>query len=704
MKSSPSKRWMFLLIIILSGLMGTLFWHLSRLQATAATSMIIVLLTALNGLLLLTLLFVIARSLIELYTQRKNKTKGIRIRTKLVLAVLPLSLIPAGMMYFFSTQVLSRTLQKLSIDANIATVIEEAYDLNKDYAQRLAEHLQPAASMLATTLRDGETIATQNLLEQFALVGVEQYESGNFREAVFSNDLDPEKERRFVRTRRWESQPNHELFDDGFLIWRLPYQSDEDQLVLLVSMDTPFSERWAFLKDSYRYLNHAKRKRDKVSDTFRNTLLIITFAVAFGGIWMGRLFSKSLMRSLNILIKGTDEVAQGQFDNPISLQTGDELEDLGQSFNAMMAQLKANRGELQARALDLEEANSRLKEQARYTETLISQVSAGILSCFQDGRVRTCNPAARQLLMVEPNHLNDLADHPSFEAMERLWSKYHRYGCQPLTQQMEWRMADKDHHVAVTLTPIQYQEGISGTIIVLEDLTNLFNAQKLAAWGEVARRVAHEIKNPLTPIQLSIQRIYRQAKKGGTNLERVIDSSYETITSEIRLLESLVSEFSHFAKLPLPEKTDFDLAALVKNSLESYREVCIPVPLQFESNVETCPVHGDPSQIRQVLSNLIRNARTATEGNAPIIISLHLTEGLIHLEIADSGSGITDEDKTKVFMPYFSKAPKGTGLGLAIVQRIITDHGWKISVRDNQPKGTIFAVLIPTDGIEEADI
>ena len=695
MQMSRSPHWMILLIIILVGLIGTLFWHFSRIEATAATGIVIVMLTALNGLLMLTLIFVIARSLIRLYIGRKNKVKGIRIKTKLVLAVLPISLVPAAMMYFFSTQILSRTLQKLAIDANVSTVIEEAYELNKNYAERMAATFRPVASMLDTPMSQREDEPVREILDGFQLSGAEIYKGGTLDYSVYSKTLSNEKQERIERTRRWSDQVSPELFDDGWIIWRFPYSSAGKNMVLVMTMDTPFSERWAFLADSYKFLNHAKRKRESVSSAYQTTLLIITFAVVFAGIWLGGLFSKSLMRSLNILIQGTDAVAKGNFETSISLNTGDELEDLGQAFNSMIGELKQYRQELQAKAAALENVNQRLSVQYEYTETLIKEVNAGILSCDLDGTVRTCNPAAKRLLTGTPKNILDLESSKGLNSLVTCWEKYHMHGSRPFTEQVEWRIGKGQLNVAVTLTPIKSGEAALGTLIVLEDLTSLFNAQKLAAWREVARRVAHEIKNPLTPLQLSIQRIYRKSLNKAEDLDKVIESGYETITSEIKLLEKLVNEFSHFAKLPAPSKKDFDLVALLRNSQETYRDVFLPIELKLESQVQELTIHGDPSQVRQVLGNLIRNAATASEMKGTITLSL-LREGpLAILKVMDEGHGIPDDEKLKVFVPYYSKAPKGTGLGLAIVQRIVHDHGWQISVLDNQPKGSVFALQIP---------
>jgi two-component system nitrogen regulation sensor histidine kinase NtrY len=221
-------------------------------------------------------------------------------------------------------------------------------------------------------------------------------------------------------------------------------------------------------------------------------------------------------------------------------------------------------------------------------------------------------------------------------------------------------------------------------------------AQKLAAWREVAKRVAHEIKNPLTPIQLSIQRIYRKSKRGAADLNDAIASAHDTIMGETHLLKNLVDEFSTFAKMPAPVKTRLDVTDLIKNVVESYAKVYSDREIQADFPAENVHLQADPSQIRQVLSNLINNAAQATQEGDAIRVRLIPQPETLVLEVSDEGTGIPDVEKAKVFLPYYSKSPKGTGLGLAIVKRIVNDHGGTIVVLDNHPKGTCFRLEFPT--------
>ncbi|PIE89413.1 MAG: hypothetical protein CR997_11250 [Acidobacteria bacterium] len=690
-----NTHWLIMLAVFLAGLIAILFWHLSQTQATAAADIIVLLLTTLNALLFLTLFFIITRSIMKLYSERKDKRKGFRIKTKLFFGILPLSLIPAGMMYFFSSQILSRTLQRLSIDSNIAKVIEEAYQLNEQVIHQFQTLFQNSAHLFVDPEAVDNPEAIQKLLEQFQLSGIEYYPDDAKEKAVYLNGLEPYRLSLIQQSKQKTEKIKNILYDDGLSVWRFPYRYEGGELVLVLVQESPFTERWAFLSDSYSYLNHAKRKRDRVSDTYKTTLLIITFAVVFGGIWMGTAFSRSLMRSLKILIHGTDQVARGNFDNTIELQTGDELEDLGVAFNSMILQLKENRQELQTKALDLESVNKQLSEQFDYTETLIKEVNAGIISCHMDGTIRTCNPAAEKMISFKPKHIKEFNQYENLTPLQVLWERYTRHGYNPLTEQVEWLRAHEQLNVAVTLIPIQSKGQLLGSIMVLENLTPLLNAQKLAAWREVARRVAHEIKNPLTPIQLSIQRIYRKSQQNADNLKDVIQSGYETISSEINLLSQLVNEFSNYAKLPAPAKERFELVNLLKSSFQSLSMVHRQVQLQLDLKVNSLDVTGDASQIRQVLNNLVDNAASASQQGDRITLSLDCSDSLAYLRIRDRGKGIPDDEKRKIFIPYYSKSPKGTGLGLAIVQRIIYDHGWQILVSDNHPKGTIFTIQIP---------
>lgn len=249
--------------------------------------------------------------------------------------------------------------------------------------------------------------------------------------------------------------------------------------------------------------------------------------------------------------------------------------------------------------------------------------------------------------------------------------------------------------LAASIVPLIEDHVRFGSLLVLEDLTPLLSAQKLAAWREVAKRIAHEIKNPLTPIQLSIQRVQRKAQNQAADLMEAIASAHETIMGETQLLKNLVDEFSTFAKLPRPVKAPTDLNELVRNVCETYSKVYENREFQMEVPDQKTVLHCDRSQMRQVLSNLINNAAQATGDGEHIIVRLSASPAKIWLEVADKGRGIPPEERNKIFLPYYSKSPKGTGLGLAIVARIVRDHGGDIEVLEEAPKGTCFKMTFP---------
>ncbi|MDJ0842133.1 MAG: ATP-binding protein, partial [Acidobacteriota bacterium] len=500
-------------------------------------------------------------------------------------------------------------------------------------------------------------------------------------------------------TAEWEHARDYEHFEDGFLVARFPHDRGDLRLQIIDTMESEVTERYMYIRDSARFLEVNRAKTRQLTGLNQTLLLMTTFTILFGGIWTALALSKRFLDAFNVFITGARQVSEGNLDTHLALETGDEMEDVLDAFNMMTSRLKENQGELEEKARQMSRVNAELTGQIQYTQTILQQTNAGVLSTDNFDRITTFNPAVLRILEMDEvaagTRLTEWLVPNRHAALLQRWTEFKKQGKPTQYSQMELRNEEtgKIRYVAATIVPLENDEITFGNLVILEDLTQLLNAQRLAAWREVAKRVAHEIKNPLTPIQLSIQRIERKARKGAPDLIDAIHSAHETIMNETDLLKNLVNEFSTFAKLPGPTLAPTDLGELVQNVRDTYAPVYPNIQLHCES--EDIHYHCDAGQIRQVLSNLINNAATAAGGKGNISVRLARNGGDLHLTVSDDGKGIPRGEREKVFLPYYSKSPKGTGLGLAIVKRIVEDHRGSIAVRDNEPKGTVFEITLP---------
>ncbi len=679
--------------------LALVFQVIAVAKATVAVSLILNIMTVLNGLLILVLFFVLTRNLVHIYLERKAKKPGFKLRSKLVLALLPLTLFPAVMMFLFASRLPEQILSGLSIDANIETLIENSQALSESYIQdlhRIHTAFGPAVSE-AWLAGPDEVLEFMN---KQGIQGVEIVEDGSSEFILAAN---------FPKNRRGRvddlsglsgSDPVEDAFDDGLTIWRFPYAADSTRIHFIYAKETGYTEKLSFIAESYAALDLLKRKRQTVSGLYQSTLLIITLSVIFGGIWMGLRFARTFLGAFGKLTEAAEQVGHGDFETFVDLKTGDEMDDVVHAFNSMTQTLKMNQEELKTRADDLKLVNDRLSTQMEYTQTLLREVNTGIISTNDIGDVRTLNPAAAEFLGVDlASSLNrPITDVLCSERHQGLVSYWQHYLTHAGTSSVQLEIPGPSGDLFsanITFVPLSEAQNVFGHMVVLEDLTSLINAQKLAAWREVARRVAHEIKNPLTPIQLSTQRIARKAAQNADDLPEAVQSAHETIMAEISILKNLVNDFSTYARLPSPTNEHFDLRAMMENLAESYAPMYPDLHFKSDLPKQDKSFYGDPAQIRQVVTNLIHNAAQASPKSGTIWLKMTQEDVKVILSVEDQGPGIPSGERDQIFIPYYSKSPKGTGLGLAIVKRIIEDHEGTIKVSDGPTGGAIFTLELP---------
>jgi two-component system, NtrC family, nitrogen regulation sensor histidine kinase NtrY len=404
-----------------------------------------------------------------------------------------------------------------------------------------------------------------------------------------------------------------------------------------------------------------------------------------------------------MLATAADEIGAGRLDHRVKAETSDEFGQLIDAFNRMAGDLAANRRRLERSSVELERKHHDVEGRRRYVETVLDRLATGVVSIDGTGSIRTWNAAASRLLGMDPRVAGLPASavfgtrelKPLAIAIDE--ASRNREDLRP--QDVAVTLEGREVHLAVMTTPLRRDDGTTdGMVVVFDDVSPLIRAQKAAAWREVARRLAHEIKNPLTPIQLCAERLRRHFTQAPEPTRALVEECTTTIVGEVESLKGLVDEFSQFARMPAPRAVPTDLHALLDEALALYKGLFTEVEFRRHF-VEGLPRVGvDQEQIRRVVINLVDNAIEAM-GESPGTISVETqhdaANAVARLVIADNGPGVPPAERDKLFMPYYSTKGRGSGLGLAIVRRIVAEHGGSIELGDNSPKGSRFVIELP---------
>ncbi|MGH9162367.1 MAG: sensor histidine kinase, partial [Vicinamibacteraceae bacterium] len=459
--------------------------------------------------------------------------------------------------------------------------------------------------------------------------------------------------------------------------------------------------------EGYQQLRVLKRPLEGVYLSF---FLMMTLFILVSATWMGLYLAKRITRPINMLAAGARAIGAGDFDHRIEPETVDEFGSLVDAFNTMAGELAASREKLDGSRVELERKSVEAEGRHRYIETILKRIATGVMSVDSSGTISTMNSAAARLLTLDASAVGRpyaavfaRADLAPLADLGRLRRRQQEAGG---GQEVALERDGHEIHLAVAATPLRESNGAAGTILVLDDVTPLIRAQRVAAWRDVARRLAHEIKNPLTPIQLGAERLRRHFTDAPEPTRALVEECSSMIAVEVESLKSLVDEFSQFARMPAPRTVPSDLHALLDDALALYSGIMEGVVIVRRYGEGVPLVRVDAEQFRRVVINLVDNAVDAltrqnglrpadAEGVVTIETAHDPTHAVVRLVIADNGPGIPEGDLAKLFMPYYSTKRRGSGLGLAIVRRIVVEHGGNIEVGENVPSGARFTIEVP---------
>lgn len=675
---------------------------------TASDTLLLYALSSLNFIALIIFGFIFLRSIVKLIRERRAFLVGSKLKTKLLLYFAAVSLLPIFAMAGFSYLFMNRAMERWFIQLP-ENVVRAPKEIEKRADVERYEHLSETASLVAALLESQDPAQMIERLGEAESIGLIELRSSD--NAVLATgrpkaELAAAPEFELVRAGLFDDPS---LRDGVGVDAAMAEVKDGRKLVLVTTPRT--SESIAQLADAALFeFDRMKEQNVWVRQIGLLTLGVLTFLLIFASSWTAFYIARGLTGPIRALAEGAGEIAQGNLAHRVDVFAEDELALLVSNFNEMSAKLEASSAEL--------------LERRRYIETVLLSLPTGVVSVDADGKVDTINPAARLILGLEPGkyrgaEFNSLLDEDDSDAFARLVARAKRVG--HASDQLKLHAGGKaagagrgPMPVAITVSALP---DIGGAVLVIEDLSELIAAQRAMAWQEVARRMAHEIKNPLTPIQLSAERIAKRfasepvaAVATGLSLKpastdaanaKVVADGTATILREVQSLKALVDEFSRFARLPEVKLEAGDVNEVARQAANLYLDRTDEAVIELKFAEELPAAMLDEEQLKRVFVNLIDNAIECNgEDGIQRIVTIstrhEIARDLIVAEVSDNGSGIDPADYPKLFQPYFSTKGRGTGLGLAIVNRIVSEHHGKIKAVPNQPRGAKFIVELPT--------
>ena len=674
-----------------------------------------------NTFLLLLFTFLIFRHLAKLFLERRRKVFGSRLRTRLVLTFIALTLMPTLFLFFMAWQLISSRVD-YSWDRQVEQSLDQALAVSRNVSQQLKGKLLASGREVSLELTKRDTrwreerpsleAFFKQRLEDFNLTGLEMLDpKGNVVAASFTSELDgppplspPADELAAPAAEKIIRQviPQGEL-----LTLSVPFRDTTGSLAgyVVVRQLIP-QDRLLQIAAAGKSLEDLRRRHllfSPVRVSHYLTLIIVTLIAMMAAIWLALYMAREITTPIRQLAEGTVKVAGGDYDIHIEQEGRDEIGFLVQSFNKMTQDMQQSQAQLAATYRQLSDSHALISTQKRDMEILLKNVAAGVIGIDAAGRVTNINDSAAQMLRLKREEIlgqdcRMLLPPGEFNRMADVVAAARKSSRGTVEKPLHLVLPDKTLYLLVKTTALRDEAGQDlGLVLVFEDLTELERAQRLAAWREVARRIAHEVKNPLTPIKLAAQRLQRRLKGRLGEDAPLFDECTQVIINQADEIKNLVNEFSRFARLPQLTLAPQDLNQLVQETLLLYQEVQPRITLEFTPDPALPPLLLDREQVKRMLLNLLYNALGSMPGLGTITVSVtgDPVQERVQLIVADTGFGVPDRDKIRIFEPYFSTKRGGTGLGLAIVNSIVAEHQGFLRVEDNVPQGTRFIIYLP---------
>lgn len=649
--------------------------HYMRLETVPFfTKLTVLVLLNLTIIALLTLMFFVSKNLVRLYFERRNKVLGYKFKTKLVVILVVLTLIPTGLLFILSSGLVTNYIERW-----FTPQLRQPLDRAIEIAKSIYELEKQKAFEYAKALSAGKTTTGNYTVRHLTEIPKDATETVR---AAFDGKAD-------VEVISGEK-------GDTVRAVAPEYKDGRQRGIIVVESFIPkkITENVEHIKDAYENYLTLESWKVPIKTNYILILGFFTLLVIFMALWIALKISKGITDPIESLAQATEQVAAGNLDIKVDLKREDEIGLLVNSFNNMVKELKEGKESLQSAYL----VSNRRR---LFMENILENINSGVIMLDTTGNILMINSAACSILDINPEavmnkHYKELMSLIKSEELQNLVKGIEDREFRRVKKEIKATVGGRKVIIRVFITSLRDSQKYIGLLVVFDDLTDIIRAEKALTWQEVLRRIAHEIKNPLTPIKLSTERMVKKWEGRDDDFDHVFNRSTKTIIKEVEDLKRLVDEFSRFGMMPEINKTLTHMPTIIDevvNLYKGYKGVEINVSIPEENPL----VELDGEQFKRVMKNIFDNAIDAIshEGRIDVKLQFGVPSNRVYIDIADNGPGIRDEDKEKLFLPYFSTKKHGTGLGLAIADRIIAEHRGNIRIRDNEPKGTVFTIAIP---------
>lgn len=689
-------------------------------------------------LLLLVLLLLLLRNILKIYADQSSTAFGTRLRTRMVVGAALIAVTPAVFMFLFSFQLMNRSIDRW-FSPNTTQLREDSTRVVLELAEYVTSNARGEAESIATSgAVEGDDAKLREVLasHRVTLEGGFVLIYDKDRNLVTAYDAPPENTSASLipwmpekaGTTKFQSatplqnplsasvltsaqrndEPVIRISSQDFALGKAVTSSGHI-VVAALPMPQGLSQTTARIRSGAAEYWDLFRSRHSIRATFFLMLLLITVVVFFSSVWLALFLSKQITRPVEALANAMDEIAAGKYEHRVGLVTTGEMAELVRSFNHMAEDLDASRKLAESSSAQLTAANQSIEERRRELEIILETIPSGVVTLDSSGTVLQANRAFAVLMGQDENtrlrgqRLNDFLPEEVLDELAGIIRRGQRMGA--ASSELEFHLRGRNVHLALTSARLELAKKRLGTVLVVEDTSELLRAQRQVAWKEVAQRVAHEIKNPLTPIALSAERIGRHLDRSQPDSPSVIRKCSEVILSCVGTLRTLVDQFSALAQFPAPQPRPCDMNQIAEEALALFAGRLEGITVQRDLEADLPPVMADHQAIRRALANLIDNAAEAMQGSLLRVLCVRTTlseDGdAVEVEVSDTGHGLTEEIRERLFLPFYSTKHRGTGLGLSIAAKIIQEAGGTIRAESNSPKGARFVMRLPL--IEQSD-
>lgn len=727
-ESQPEPRsgfrpvWITGLFLILSVSLTVLFFQGVESPSLFSTNILVVTLVNLNITLSILLLLLLSRNLIKLYFERKQEPNRSSLKSKLILALIGLSMIPSILLFVVASGLLTSSVENW-FSIQVEKSLDQSLEVAQDYYQETQRDVAAVSEQIGRLLLQRRRLhGPQKALVRFLEGRKEEHGIHNIylfspRYKLFAETAitetgvtlgsfrpTPDFIKKELEASREENEadsaspvPSITSTPQGDLIRGIFPLKDKGRITAILVVDHLIPSllvgKMEGIKKSVEEYKQLKAFKNPIKGSYILSFLIIVLVIIFSATWFGLYLARNITVPIQKLAEGTHAVAHGDLNFQIDVRARDELGVLVDSFNKMTANLKESQRKIGDTTFSLAASNREL-------EGVLQNIAAGVISINEKGTIITFNPSAEKILdvrteeAIQQNYV-DFFSSREMEGMTEALQKIERHGKESVEEEvvLEVRKRLLTLRIAISLLHGPDRSAL-GFVVVFDDLTELIRAQKLATWQEVARRIAHEIRNPLTPIQLSTERLRKKYFQQSEDFNKIFDESTQIVINEVQGLKKLVDEFSYFARMPPPHCRSQRIYPILREVIALYKSGHKDIDVETRHDFSVPEMSLDREQIKRVFMNLFENAVEAMDnhGTLSVITLYDELQRKVRIDVADEGIGIPPEDLDKLFLPYFSRKKSGTGLGLAIVNRIVTDHNAQIRVAPRLPKGTTFTI------------